>query len=367
MKIDDSSIALIKKGKVLTMNICGPCHYDNDTKTLSGKRMLDIPDAIGKVFASNITNEAVYGITDYTAGELAFLLKTGIKRTGEFSPFMVKPNLADSDLKAIIAFLKSDDPLVIPTRTNKGTTRYTLPGKIAVNHIFKPVKLSGKQNTRPSNYDTVALGKYLVDIMGCYECHSANFLKIDKINPEKSKGYMAGGNKVKSGGGGWIRVPNLTFDKETGIGNWREQEFSQALIKGIGRNNTPLSYPMPIYSYLPKEEAVAIYYYLKSIPSVRKRIRKKENANALNPTGVSAYQKYSCSSCHGISGKGVADLTKAFYKYSDQELVNLIKNPPSGMPAFDTLIQAEEYPELVRYVKELGRKANKIIKKDNQF
>src|SRR5687768_14727518 len=81
---------LLNNGKFLTMNLCGPCHYDHDSKSLSGKRMLDIPSVIGKVYASNITNGSINGIKGYTPSELKFLLKTGIKKDGGFSPFMVK-------------------------------------------------------------------------------------------------------------------------------------------------------------------------------------------------------------------------------------------------------------------------------------
>lgn len=353
---------LLNNGKFLTMNLCGPCHYDHDSKSLSGKRMLDIPSVIGKVYASNITNGSINGIKGYTPSELKFLLKTGIKKDGGFSPFMVKPNLADIDIESIIIFLKSEDPLVASSGVKQEKTRYTLPGKIAVNHIFKPVEFSGKNILRPSKYDTVALGKYLVDVMGCYECHSSNFLKIDKINPENSKGYLAGGNKVKGADGRFIRIPNLTFDKETGIGMWSALEFSRALKEGITRKNKVLSYPMPLYPYLSNEESEAIYKYLKSIPAVKNSIERRKQETSARLNGSVVYEKYSCSACHGKTGKGVADLTKAFDKYSDHDLVSFIRNPPpaTGMPTFEGLIKEEEFPLLIEYIKELGRKANRL-------
>jgi muramoyltetrapeptide carboxypeptidase LdcA involved in peptidoglycan recycling len=50
-------------------------------------------------------------------GELEYLVRTGVKANGQYvPPWMPKqPRMADEDLHSIVAFLRSDDPMVAAT------------------------------------------------------------------------------------------------------------------------------------------------------------------------------------------------------------------------------------------------------------
>jgi hypothetical protein len=125
----------IAEGKRMAVLICGPCHFNSSSKDFSGNRMYDVPRFIGKVYASNITQEMESGIGKYTHAELAYLIRTGVSRTGKFMPFMQRPNLSDTDLENIIAFLKSDDVLVKPNQRIPGKTDYTAVGKMVLGRL----------------------------------------------------------------------------------------------------------------------------------------------------------------------------------------------------------------------------------------
>jgi cytochrome c553 len=351
----------IEKGRQLTMAVCGPCHYNPASGNLSGKQMQDVPCAIGNVYASNITNDSTAGIAKYAPGEIKYLLKTGITKDGRFAPYMMKPNMAEEDIQSIVAFLKSDDPLVRPSKHVPGQTSYSPLGKFALRKIFHPLPYSSQEVKKPSAYDTVQLGKYLVDVTGCYECHSGNMIKTNRLEPEKSKGYLAGGAKMRGTDGKIIKTPNLTFD-ESGLKNWSLYDFEKALKTGVSPNNSILSYPMPNYSSLSDEEVVAIYKYLQTVKPVRNQISRKENTSGKKVDGQALYVKYSCASCHGQTGKGIADLSNAYLKYDFNGIRHKIEYPTSssGMPPFKNIIREEEFPILIEYVVQLGRNNKKL-------
>ena len=69
---------------------------------------------------------------------------------------------------------------------------------------------------------------------------------------------------------GDILAPNITPDRQTGIGAWTDDEFVNAMQKGTGRNGTHL-YPAMPYTYYTKvtrDDALAIRAYLDTVPAV---------------------------------------------------------------------------------------------------
>ncbi|MBT8289485.1 MAG: cytochrome c, partial [Muriicola sp.] len=121
-KIEFSAVTTpeaLERGKKLTTMLCANCHMDKSSGKLTGTRMLDAPPEFGEIYSQNITQDENVGIGSWTDAELLYLLRTGIKKDGQYSPpYMAKlPVMADEDLNAIIAFLRSDDPLVNPDPT----------------------------------------------------------------------------------------------------------------------------------------------------------------------------------------------------------------------------------------------------------
>ena len=72
-----------------------------------------------------------------------------------------------------------------------------------------------------------------------------------------------------------IYTLNLTPDKNTGIGDWTEDEFIKALKTGIVPNGAPaLRFPMQPYVNLTDKEASAIYAYLKTVPAINNKVER---------------------------------------------------------------------------------------------
>jgi hypothetical protein len=257
---------LVQEGKRLTLLMCATCHLDESTKSFTGKRLHDSPGIVGKIYAANITKHTRSGIGRYSDEELKYLLRTGVSREGKLMPYMLRPNLADGDINAIITFLRSDDPLVVPKEQQPPRTRYTAIGKFGVSQV-KPVPYRAEVIHRPAE-GTLELGKYLVDNLGCYHCHSKSFLTLDSRSPERSKGFMGGGNKLKGADGKTIKTSNLTFHS-TGLASWTVDDLKKLLLQGITPDNKIIRYPMPLFAELTDGEINSIYRYLKQIPHIK--------------------------------------------------------------------------------------------------
>jgi cytochrome c5 len=106
----------------------------------------------------------------------------------------------------------------------------------------------------------IARGEYLVKMGDCMACHT------DTANQGAP---FAGGLRIDTPFGA-LFVPNITPDRDTGIGNWTEDEFVTAMREGISPNG---SYYYPVFPYnyfnrMSREDVLAIKAYLDRIPPV---------------------------------------------------------------------------------------------------
>ena len=266
----------VEKGRQLTAMLCTDCHMDPNTNKLTGRKMDEIGQ-FGSVYSRNITNDPDFGIGKWTDGQLAYLLKTGVKHDGSFMPIMAKlQKMSDEDLHSIIAYLRSDHAWVQPDNTRQPQSKYSFLAKFLTTiKAIKPMPYYASV-PEPDTTNLVKWGEYVALYrVECYACHSKDFTKVDFINPEKSEGYFGGGNGFKMPDGSTVYSMNLTMDEETGIGSWTEETFIKAVKTGILPDGQPaLRPPMKPYTYLSDGEVKAIYAYLKTIPKVKNKVER---------------------------------------------------------------------------------------------
>ncbi|MEP6898319.1 MAG: cytochrome c [Rhodanobacter sp.] len=106
----------------------------------------------------------------------------------------------------------------------------------------------------------IARGEYLTVAGDCAGCHTAQGGKP-----------FAGGGAVATPFGN-IPVPNVTPDRETGLGAWSFEDFWQALHSGKGRHGELLypAFPYTSYTRITHDDALAMFAYLQSLPPVHR-------------------------------------------------------------------------------------------------
>lgn len=266
----------VQRGKRWALMLCVFCHMGSDGK-LTGKKMMDIPLEFGEIYSQNITRDEEFGIGKWTDGEILYVLRTGILPDGRYiPPYMPKlAHMSDEDIASIIAFLKSDDPLVAPAAVPDIPAKPSFLVKFLSYVAFKPLPFPEEPVPGSDTANVVEWGKYLAHNLDCYQCHSADFKTNNALEPEKSKGYFGGGNPVLDMEGKPVPSANLTPDKETGIGNWTEEQFVNAVKYGRVEGQPPLRYPMTPYVQLTDNEIKAIFAYLKTIPPIKNKIERQ--------------------------------------------------------------------------------------------
>jgi mono/diheme cytochrome c family protein len=112
------------------------------------------------------------------------------------------------------------------------------------------------------NFDRIERGRYLAILSDCAACHT-----VPSGQP------FAGGLALQTPFGTLI-APNITPDKETGIGNLSDAEFLTALHDGRGHNGRRLypAMPYPAYTKMSDDDVLAIRAYLATVTPVRNRV-----------------------------------------------------------------------------------------------
>ena len=108
----------------------------------------------------------------------------------------------------------------------------------------------------------VQQGEYLARAGDCISCHS-----VPGGQP------FAGGLRLNTPFG-YLLSPNITPDKETGIGDWSADDFARAVQRGVNVRGHYLYPAMPFdfYTKASRDDIDAIFAYLKTVAPVRNQV-----------------------------------------------------------------------------------------------
>jgi mono/diheme cytochrome c family protein len=279
--------ALIERGRYLAdhVTMCLDCHSERllapfampikpGTEGQGGfifDKGVGVP---GLIAARNLTPDPTTGKAAWSDGELIRAIREGVDRDGEalfpMMPYKYFRNLADEDVRAVVAFLRTLKPIKNPIPQR----RLDFPVNLFVK--FDPQPLPGPVSAPDDAKDHLAYGKYMTTISACMECHTAHDDKGQLV----PGGEFAGGWEFK-GPWGVVVSANLTPHKDAYLGTATKADF-------IGRfkmyaNVDPLKAPlaqkgrntvMPWYGYagMSERDLGAIYDYLKSLPAKEKKV-----------------------------------------------------------------------------------------------
>lgn len=102
-------------------------------------------------------------------------------------------------------------------------------------------------------------GRVLATVGDCVSCHT------------RARGEPMAGGLGMNTPFGVIYTPNITPDRETGIGGWTADQFFGAMHRGVdddGRQLYP-AFPYVFFSKISRSDSDAVYAYLKTVPAVR--------------------------------------------------------------------------------------------------
>ena len=265
---------LVARGKYIFGAAAGcGCHTEKDRALNSGGRKYDGP--FGTVYSTNITPDRDTGIGGWTDEQIIASIRIGRRPNGErlipVHPYPVFNGMAEADLKALVAYLRT----VPPVRRRNQPKKITVP---LFESMFLPTWLAAfaPRETPPAAAPTsgLARGEYLVRAVGhCGECHTPRTLTQATDNAR----FLAGNPKGPENS----VVPNITPDKATGL-TWSEEEIADYLESGNkpdgdvagGLMGEVIEGSSVGLKDLTRADRLAIARYLKSIPPVRNQLPK---------------------------------------------------------------------------------------------
>ena len=272
----------LERGKYLVHHVvgCVDCHGERDWTKYSapmrhdreGHGGMEFPIGVGTLRAPNITPAA---IGDWTDGELLRAMTEGVNKAGEplfpLMPYEAYRSMAREDAEAVIAYVRS----LPPVKRDIPRSKLDFPLNLIVRTIPRPMDHPLPEHRPDPKVDRLAYGKYMTTIAECVTCHT----KMDRGQPLPGMAF-AGGFEFPMRDGGVQYSANITPDKDTGIGNWTEEQFierfktigdaDESALALNGRRNTEM--PWRDFGGMTREDLGAIYTYLRTVPAVRNAV-----------------------------------------------------------------------------------------------
>jgi mono/diheme cytochrome c family protein len=123
--------------------------------------------------------------------------------------------------------------------------------------------------SRAADAAAIERGGYIFDAADCVGCHT----------DAKNNGKRLAGGRALATPFGIFYSPNITPDKETGLGNWSYEDFHRALREGIsehGRYYFPV-FPFPAFTGMTDQDIADLWAYLQAQEPVRQPNKRHES------------------------------------------------------------------------------------------
>lgn len=260
-----------ERGAYLVNSImgCGNCHTPMGPKgplpdmDLAGGTVFDEKPFTAR--AANITQDRDTGIGAWTDAQIAKAVREGIRPDGSLigppMPFEHYRGISDSDLVAVVAYLRTVKP--VANKIAKSEYRMALPP------AYGPPVISVPDVPRS---DKVKYGAYLAGPLGhCTECHTP---MVGPGQRDYTNATGAGGFEMR-GPWGLAISANITPHRDTGIGKWTDAQIKRAITQGVRADGSPLNPPMgyAYYARMTPADLDAVVAYLRSLKPVKNAVR----------------------------------------------------------------------------------------------
>ena len=375
----------IERGEYLAKAAdCMVCHTKPGEKEYTGGLGFKLP--FGTLYSTNITADKETGIGHYSDQDFLNAVQRGKRRDGAMlypaMPYTSYTYMSDEDVLAVKAYLFSLPPVRAAAPEN--TLSFPFNQRWAMlfwSALFNPDTRFTPDTSKSPEWNR---GAYLVEALAhCGECHTPRNLAFALDNRNKFAGAVTAG---------W-RAFNISSDKSTGIGGWKDEDLAAYLSSGHAAGHGAASGPMGeavdhSLSQLAPEDIRAIVAYLRSVPPTPSPDLPATTAPPAPPShkqGITADARGkmvfegACVSCHGWSGESaispMATLTGA-WAVNDPAAINVAqivisgtkRHTPDGalsMPAFGNAYSDDEIAAVANYVTaRFGAKGSKLTAND---
>ena len=267
---------LVQRGQYI-FSLAGGCACHSVPKETenAGGRAFPIP--FGTVYSTNITQDKETGLGGWTEQQIRDAMIKGIRRDGSsiipVMPYQAYSGMAEEDVKALIAYLRTLKP--VKKATPELESRAPLTRSLGIPIYLKVFGRFSSSAVQAPKSGTER-GRYLVEhVSVCGDCHTPR----NSIGVPNRSLYLAGANE-KIGPLGQ-EVPNITPDKETGIGDWKREDIAELLLTGTtpdldnveGLMAEVIQGTQHGFKDMKREDALAIADYLKSIPAIKNKTK----------------------------------------------------------------------------------------------
>jgi mono/diheme cytochrome c family protein len=363
---------------------CLVCHTTQGGQQYAGGLPFKLP--FGTLYSTNITPDKDTGIGNYSDQDFLAAMHRGIRRDGArlypAMPFTSYTYISDADALAIKAYLFSLAAVRAVPPPN--TLIFPFNQRWAMNFwsaLFNPDTRFEPDTSKSPEWNR---GAYLVEALAhCGECHTARNLAFALNNRKKFAGAVTAG---------W-RAFNISSDKATGVGSWRDEDLVSYLTIGHAASHGTASGPMgeavdQSFSQFAPEDIRAMVTYLRSVPATLSpdlpatlappaSPSHKDGGVTPDPRGKMVFEG-ACVSCHGWTGESpispFATLTGA-WAVNDPGATNVAQIVISGtkrhtegaisMPAFGSAYSDIEIAAVANYVTaRFGSKPSQITAQD---
>jgi mono/diheme cytochrome c family protein len=364
-----ASASLVERGAYLARAAdCMVCHTTKGGKDYAGGLGFKLP--FGTLYSTNITPDKETGIGNYSDQDFLNAVHRGVRRDGArlypAMPFTSYTYISDADALAIKAYLFSLPPVHAVAPANTLTFPFNQRWAMTFwSMVFNPDTRFEPDTSKTPEWNR---GAYLAEALAhCGECHTPRNLGFALDNRKKFAGALTAG---------W-RAYNITSDKTTGIGGWRDDDLIAYLATGHAAGHGSASGPMGeavdhSFSQFAPEDIRAVVAYLRSVPPIPSpdlpatlappAPASHKDGGTPDPRGKMVFEG-GCVSCHGWTGESsispFATLTGA-WAVNDPAATNVAQIVIAGtrrqsegalsMPAFGNAYSDVEIAAVANYV-----------------
>ncbi len=236
---------------------------------------VEIKTPFGTFYSTNITPDPDTGIGRWSDAEIAAAIRTGDlpdhRVEAPVMPYFEYAGMADRDVQDLVAYLRT----LAPARRDNRPPAVRLPFPRLAYRAWRLLFAPRAETLAAAPADPIQRGRYLVDHVAlCPDCHTPR----TRFGGLDASLYLAGTPSGPDGN----PVPNITPDRETGIGGWSEDAVVALLRTGMKPDMDNVQGFMadmvngvdggPGYARAPEAELRSIAKYLRTVPPIRHQV-----------------------------------------------------------------------------------------------